>query len=203
VQLAAGQFHTPLSPWAVTASQGAYRYLPTAVPEALEEEAFEEFLPIDQTGLQLRGQIPVGYWQVSYAASVTNGRAPDPGSAAQQLDFNDFKALTGRLAVQSPGGFSLGASGYYDLVDVHDESLLDGTEDEDESIAKRTIIDNAAEAIVGGSLGLQGSVVEINSEAYVTIHAVDGGSWTSFTGFAIVGVPVDKTRRTSWRTSSS
>jgi hypothetical protein len=193
LQFAAGQFHTPISPWAVTASQGAYRYPPTSVPEALEEEAFEEFLPIDQTGVQLRGQVPVGYWQFAYAAAVTNGRAPDPGSAAQQQDFHDFKALTGRLAVQSPGGFSLGAAGYFDLVDVHDETLLDGTEDEDEAIVKKTIIDNATETILGGSIGVQGTAVELNSEAYVTLHGFEGGSWTSFTGFAILSVPVDKT----------
>jgi hypothetical protein len=165
VHIAAGQFHLPLSPWAVTASQGAFRYLPTAVPEALAEEAGEEFLPIDQLGLQLRGQVALGFWQFSYAAAASNGRAPDPGSASQQFDFNNSKALTGRVAIQSPGGFSVGAGGYYDVIDVHDETLLDGTEaEEDEEFAKKTVIDDATETIVGASVGWQGGPVELAAE---------------------------------------
>lgn len=192
VQVIAGAFHLPLSPWAVTASQGAYRYLSTAVPEALEETPGEEFLPIDQTGLQVRGQIPVGFWQLSYAGSVSNGRAPDPGASPQLTDFNDFKALMARLSVQSPAGVQVGAGLYYDVLDVHDETLLDGTEDEDEAIEKKTIIDDAPEIIVGASLVWHGGPVELDSEFYLTTHQVGGKSYTSPCGFFMVGVPVKK-----------
>jgi hypothetical protein len=57
-QIVAGGFHLPLSPWAVTASQGAYRYLPVEIPEGLVEEEGKEFLPIDQVGVQARGAVP-------------------------------------------------------------------------------------------------------------------------------------------------
>lgn len=193
-QVSAGAFHLPLSPWAVTASQGAYRYLPTAVPEALEEEEFEEQLPIDQTGLQLRGLVPVGFWQLSYSLAATNGRAPDPGVPAQQLDFGDGKALMGRLAIQSPAGFQVGVGGYTDLVDVHDESRLTGDEkDEDEVLAVKTVIDDARETILGASAVWQGGPVELSAEAYLTVHGYEGETYQSFTGFAILGVPVNKT----------
>ena len=194
LQVSAGAFHLPLSPWAVTASQGAYRYLPTAVPEALEEEEFEEQLPIDQTGLQLRGLVPVGFWQLSYSLAATNGRAPDPGVAPQQLDFGNGKALIGRVAIQSPAGFQLGVGGYTDLVDVHDESQLTGEEkDEDEVIAVKTVIDDARETILGASAVWQGGPVELSAEAYLTVHGYEGQTYQSFTAFAILGVPVNKT----------
>lgn len=193
-QVSAGAFHLPLSPWAVTASQGAYRYLPTAVPEALEEEEFEEQLPIDQTGLQLRGLVPVGFWQLSYSLAATNGRAPDPGVPAQQLDFGDGKALMGRLAIQSPAGFQVGVGGYTDLVDVHDESRLTGDEkDEDEVLAVKTVIDDARETILGASAVWQGGPVELSAEAYLTVHGYEGETYQSVTAFAILGVPVNKT----------
>lgn len=192
-QMSAGAFHLPTSPWAITASQGAYRYLPTAIPEALEEAEAEEFLPIDQLGLQFRGQVPIGFWQFTYAAAATNGRAPDPGVPAHQLDFNNPKALIGRVGIASPGGLQVGAGAYYDIMDVHDESLIDGTEDEDESLEKRTIIDDASETILSGYVNTQGGALEISSEVHATIHGYEGESWTSLTAFAIVGVPVDKT----------
>lgn len=193
VQVLAGAFHLPLSPWAVTASQGAYRYLPTAVPEALEEQSHEEYLPIDQTGLQVRGAVPVGFWQLSYDAAVTNGRAPDSGASPQIGDFNNFKALIGRVALQAPLGLQVGVGGYYDLLDVHDETLLTGEEDEDEALAKKTVIDDAVEAIGSASLVWQGGPIELHSEVYTTLHQVEGVTYQSWCGFAVVGVPIRET----------
>lgn len=192
-QLSGGQFHLPLSPWAVTASQGAFRYLPVAVPHVIGEEAGEEFLPVDQVGLQVHGTVPVGFWQIGYAVAATNGRAPDPGSVAQQLDFNDFKALIGRVSVQAPSGISLGGGAYYDLVDVHDESLLQGGETFEEEVEAKTVIDDAGELFVGGSLGWQGGPVELGVEGYLAQHTVEGASYSSTSGFVLLGVPVDRT----------
>ena len=193
-QVSAGAFHLPLSPWAVTASQGAYRYLPTAVPEALEEEPGEEQLPIDQTGLQLRGLVPVGFWQLSYSFAATNGRAPDPGVSPQQLDFGNGKALLGRVALQSPAGFQVGVGGYTDLVDVHDHTAAGGSEhDDEEEIEAATVIDDARETILGASAVWQGGPVELSAEAYFTIHGYEGETYQSVTAFAILGVPVNKT----------
>lgn len=194
LQVVAGAFHLPLSPWASTASQGAFRYLPTAVPGALKEELGREFLPIDQLGFQLRGRVPVGLWQFSYGASVTNGRAPDPGTAAQVFDVNNFKALMGEASLRAPSGFSVGLGGYYDLLDVHDESLLDGTEAPGpEEYAKETVVDDGVESFVTVNADWHGGPVELSSEFYLMLHNIEGERYTNFTGFFLVGVPIDRT----------
>lgn len=193
LQVVAGAFHLPLSPWAVTASQGSYRYLPSAVPEALEEQANEEYLPIDQVGVQLRGTAPIGFWQLSYVGAVTNGRAPDAGSSPQWLDFDNNKALVGRIAIQAPNGLQLGVGGYYDRMDVHDESIeLAEGEEADDYFDYKTLYDGVPEIIGGASVVWQGGPVELHSELYTTIHQVDGESYQSYCAFAVVGLPFGK-----------
>ncbi len=193
-QLAAGAFHLPISPWAVTASQGSYRYLPTAVPEALEEEAGEEYLPIDQVGVQLRGTIALGFWQLSYVGAVANGRAADAGASPQWLDYDNEKAWMGRVALQAPNGLQVGVGGYYDLMDVHDESMtLAEGEEADDFFDYKTLYDGVPELIATASVVWQGGPVELHSELYTTLHEVEGQRYQSYCGFVVVGLPLDKT----------
>jgi hypothetical protein len=39
----------------------------------------------------------------------------------------------------------------------------------------------------------QGGPVELNAEAYVTVHGYEGETYQSVTAFAILGIPVNKT----------
>ncbi len=179
-QVVAGGFHLPLSPWAVTASQGAYRYLPVEIPEGLVEEEGKEFLPIDQVGVQARGTIPVGFWQLGYAAGVTNGRSPYAGATSAWGDETDLKTVLGRIYVQSPGGLQVGAGVYYEPQMVV-EAVGDIVEVQ------------GSELIAGASIDWQGGPVDLRSEGYMTIHTVDGESHTSYTAFVVLGVPIKRT----------
>ncbi len=178
-QVDAGAFHFILSPWTVTASQGAYRYMTVELPETLVEETGNEYLPVDQVGVEVRGKVPVGFWQLGYGVSLTNGRSPAPGDTVAFGDGNYFKAITGRIGVYSPGGISVSGGAYYDQMSIEEDLLT--------SDAPIT------EIIAALAVNWEGGPVEIRSEWFLTLHGVDGASYQSLGGFAYLGVPVKRT----------
>ncbi len=194
LSVSAGAFHNPLSTWAITASQGAYRYLPVFVPTILIEEEAHEYLSIDQTGAQIRFLQPAGFWQLGLLGAVTNGRSPDPGASSQAGDWENGKAVIGRASLQAPNGLLFTVGGSYDAMNVHDESIVvEPTGNAYNDALGRTIFQKVPEIVFAGNIVWQGGPVELDVEFYPVLHKVEGVTYTNFSGFAVVGVPIQKT----------
>ncbi len=192
-QIDVGVFQLPISPWATGSSEGSFRFLPATAPHALDEEEGTEFNPIEQNGIQLRGSVPIGFWQLSYVGAATNGRAPDPGTVALLQDYDNNKAVMGRVAIQAPAGLKLGVGGYWDRIDVHDHAAESGDvhEEEEEELGEAvTLYDEVPEVVLNATLEWLGGPVELHSEVYTVAHVVEGTTYQSFNGFAVVGVPL-------------
>ena len=81
---------------------------PTLISLALPDFFAQEYFPTHQTGVQIHGSVPTGFWELGYHATVSNGRTPG------QIDETEDKAFGGRLFArfEDRNSFTLGASGY-------------------------------------------------------------------------------------------
>lgn len=177
-QVEAGRFHTPLSTWAQSALHGSYRYTPVDLPEVLALEDEGGSLPMHLVGVGVNGLVPVGFWQVRYHASVSNGRSPVLGQVAQTSDTDLAKALLAGIWLTSPGGIELGAAGYYDAIEP-------GTLEGEGVLPERT-----TEAIGTVHVSSTGKV-ELLAEGFLVHHAAKTEA-LNLSGYAQLGVKFGK-----------
>ncbi len=101
----AGHFLSPYGIWNI--DHGSPAIIPVQRPYVIGEQ----FIPEHQTGIEVFGSTHVGTTDVSYHATVSNGR--HPAEATQDPDMK--LAFGGRLALTTPmfgGTLSVGVSGY-------------------------------------------------------------------------------------------
>ncbi|MEO8904792.1 MAG: hypothetical protein ABI488_20405 [Polyangiaceae bacterium] len=108
-KLQVGQFLTPYGIWNV--DHGSPAIIGIRPPAVVAYELF----PAHQTGLQLYGSTFFDPIEVGYNLTISNGRGP-----VEYVDFNDDKAVGGRLYVKTDavGSLTFGTTayrgGYYD-----------------------------------------------------------------------------------------
>lgn len=88
-----GSWFTPFGIW--NEDHGS----PTLIGMALPQFLLQKFVPVRQTGLQLKGSAFLGEWQLGYAATVSNGR-----QELANYNLNDRMAFGGRAFLRREGG---------------------------------------------------------------------------------------------------
>jgi hypothetical protein len=104
--LRAGQFLTPYGIWNV--DHGSPTIIPVMPPHVINQGLFPE----RQTGLELRGQLPLSAnHTVGYHLTLSNGIGP----ASEYADLDDNKAIGGRVlwSYEGFGQLTVGASGFF------------------------------------------------------------------------------------------
>jgi hypothetical protein len=99
-----GSWFTPFGIW--NEDHGS----PTLIAMALPQFLLQKFVPVRQTGLQLKGSVFFDEWQLGYVATVSNGR-----QELANYNLNDRMAFGGRAFLRREGGrinATVGASFY-------------------------------------------------------------------------------------------
>lgn len=194
LQVVVGRSNAPYSQWADTALHGAFRYTPVVLPEILSLEGEDGLIPMHLGGVQARGVLPIGFWQLGYVADVSNGRSPLLAGVAQVGDTSWSKALLGRLWVESPGGVRFGVAGSYDRIEPFGEEEEEEEEEATlEEVAGLAVDESTTELIAAASLSHSGGRLELLSEGFLIVHEAEGGNPVhNYAAYGLVGYRIKK-----------
>jgi hypothetical protein len=118
LRLAAGRGHTALGYWNEAYHHGVLLQPTVDRPEALKFEDNGGILPVHFVGVEASGHAQTGRWDLSYVATVANGRGARPDVIQGAFDANKGKAFGLRLRATVGGGRSLGfgPAFYHDVI---------------------------------------------------------------------------------------
>lgn len=162
VHLSAGKTYTPLTYQSEIGVTGAYRFLAVTIPETMEPEHSDPTLPLHSIGVRATGTVPIGYWQLHYAADVSNGRRGIQDEMPHLWDYDWGKAVLLGTWVESPGGLTVGGAGYFDIIDAIPDEMDEG---------ETGLEEDALETIGAARVRYKGSNLEVLSEAFFVYHA--------------------------------
>lgn len=158
----AGKMYTPLLNQSKDGLSGAYRFLGVTMPETQEPEHSDPTLPTHTIGARATGTLPLNYWQLHYALEVSNGRSGVSDAMPHLWDYDWGKAILLGTWVESPGGLTFGAAGYFDPINATPEYIPDGGSGLEE---------DAIEVIVAPRVMYKGPRLNVLAEAFFIYHA--------------------------------
>ncbi len=112
LKVAVGRYHTALGYWNETFHHGSYLQTSATRPVMGRFEDTGGLLPAHQTGIELRGNGPVGGGNLGYIFDIGNGRPPVKDPPAFYYNYNKTKSFNGLIYYEFVNGLRFGANFY-------------------------------------------------------------------------------------------
>ncbi len=177
-QITAGKFQSPFGYWNTNIAYGSYLYAPMQRPIMLTFERHGAWLTTRQTGVDLHGELEVGFSRWGYHLGVGNGRSAQLTKTQDIGDGTSFKTTWAQLWFQTPGGIQIGVTGMYDPLRM-ERATLDFNQDlGDQSDRVNEVIDprnpqltsNVDEYLLMPHLAIRTSRLEFLAEGALMFH---------------------------------
>lgn len=164
LKVAAGRFHTSLGYWNDTYHHGAYLQTSATRPVMERFEDAGGLLPTHTTGVEFRGNGPLGGGTMGYIVSVGNGRGPVKDPPAFYYNYNRTKSVAALAYYETANNLRFGANYYHSDLPGGGQLNGDGT-------VSATITGPAGgETIAGAHLVFNSATLEWITEYEHVIH---------------------------------
>src|SRR6185436_15003642 len=177
-ELVVGRFHTDIGYWNTAYHHGLWLQVPIARPRALRFEDDGGLFPAHWVGAQYTLGHRAGSDGAALVLAIGNGRGDIVDDVRVGIDTNDTKA--GLVKVRwRRSGVELGAGAFYDRIAPAGAAIRPALPGE----RIQELAGNAYVAVRrGGPIAI--------AEGYAFHHRAAGRSWTTLTGYGLLGVEV-------------
>ena len=169
-KVAVGRFHTALGYWNDTYHHGAYLYTPATRPLMERFEDSGGLLPMHNTGIEIRGNGPMGSGNFGYIFNIGNGRGPVKDPPTFFNSYSKSKSVSGVAYYEMPSGLRVG--GNFWRSDLPGGCNLNGDSSQNTAACGPT----GAEWIYGAHVVLNTPEIEWITEYEIMLHHYFAGS---------------------------